>query len=117
MLFGIMDRAHNAQQQTGGDQAAINRIQVRIELQADCYAGMWAKRSEQRRSFLDPGDIDAALQTATAIGDDTLQRQARGRVVPDSFTHGSAEQRKRWFSTGFQQGTFAACDTFKAGSP
>jgi predicted metalloprotease len=87
---------------------------VRVELQADCYAGVWANHSEQRKQFLDPGDIDAALQTASAIGDDTLQRRAQGRVVPDAFTHGSAEQRKRWFTVGFTQGKLAACDTFAA---
>ena len=112
-LLGILPRARAAQQ-TVGDRAAANRIQVRVELQADCYAGIWANHSEQRRRFLDPGDIDAALQTATAIGDDTLQRRARGSVVPDAFTHGSAEQRKRWFSIGFNQGRLSACDTFAA---
>ena len=87
---------------------------MRTELQADCLAGVWANRSNKRRQFLDPGDVDQALQTAAAIGDDRLQRQARGYVVPDSFTHGSSEQRKRWFMTGFQQGTVQACNTFNA---
>ncbi len=112
-LLGTLGRAQQAQR-AAGDHAGANRIQVRVELQADCYAGVWANHSEQRRKFLDPGDIDAALQTASAIGDDTLQRRAQGRVVPDAFTHGSAEQRKRWFSTGFQQGRVSACDTFAA---
>jgi predicted metalloprotease len=112
-LLGILPKAQQAQQ-AAGDRAAANRIQVRVELQADCLAGVWANRSEQRKAFLDPGDIDAALQTATAIGDDNLQRQTQGRVVPDAFTHGSAEQRKRWFSTGFQQGKVSACNTFQA---
>jgi predicted metalloprotease len=109
--LGILDKAHQAQQ-TAGSRAAANRIQVRVELQADCFAGIWANRSEARKSFLDPGDIDAALQTATAIGDDTLQKKAQGRVVPDAFTHGSAEQRKRWFMTGFQSGKVSSCNTF-----
>lgn len=112
-LLGILPKAQQAQQ-AAGDRSAANRIQVRVELQADCLAGVWANRSEQRKAFLDPGDIDAALQTATAIGDDNLQRQTQGRVVPDAFTHGSAEQRKRWFSIGFQQGKVSACNTFQA---
>ncbi|MGD9769343.1 MAG: neutral zinc metallopeptidase [Pseudolabrys sp.] len=114
-LLGILPKAQEAQQ-ASGNRAAANRIQVRVELQADCFAGVWAARSNQRRSFIDPGDIDAALQTANAIGDDTLQRKAQGRVVPDSFTHGSAEQRKRWFMTGFQSGKVSACNTFGASS-
>jgi predicted metalloprotease len=114
-LLGILPKASQAQR-SAGDKAAANRIQVRVELQADCFAGVWANRSEARKSFLDPGDIDAALQTANAIGDDTLQRKAQGRVVPDSFTHGTAEQRKRWFTTGFQQGKVSACNTFQASS-
>ena len=114
-LIGTLDKARQAQEAAGGGRSArSNAIQVRVELQADCYAGVWANRSNARKSFIDPGDIDAALQTATAIGDDTLQRKAQGRVVPDSFTHGSAEQRKRWFTTGFQAGKLEACDTFKA---
>jgi predicted metalloprotease len=75
---------------------------------------VWAKYSNQKWNLLEPGDVDAALQTASAIGDDTLQRQAQGRVVPDSFTHGSAEQRKRWFSRGLQDGTVQSCNTFQA---
>jgi len=114
-LLGTLPKAQAAQR-AAGSRAAANRIQVRVELQADCYAGIWANHSEQRKRFLDPGDVDAALQTATAIGDDTLQRRAQGRVVPDAFTHGSAEQRKRWFSIGFQQGKLSACDTFAAAS-
>src|SRR5471032_2943965 len=112
-LLGTLPKA-TAAQQAAGNKAAANRIQVRIELQADCYAGVWANHSEARKQFLDPGDIDAALQTASAIGDDTLQKRAQGRIVPDAFTHGSAEQRKRWFSIGFTQGKLSACDTFSA---
>jgi predicted metalloprotease len=114
-LLGTLPKA-TAAQQAAGNKAAANRIQVRIELQADCYAGVWANHSEARKQFLDPGDIDAALQTASAIGDDTLQKQMQGRIVPDAFTHGSADQRKRWFTTGFTQGKLAACDTFAATS-
>jgi predicted metalloprotease len=114
--LGILRKAQS-QQQEAGSRAAANRIQVRVELQADCLGGVWANLQEKRSKFIDPGDIDAAMQTASAIGDDTLQRKAQGRVVPDSFTHGSAEQRKRWFMTGYQQGKVSACNTFAAGSP
>jgi predicted metalloprotease len=113
-LLGILPRVTRLQQQAGS-KAEANALQVRVELQADCLSGVWVNREEKKRpGFLEAGDIDAALQTATAIGDDTLQRQAQGRVVPDSFTHGSAEQRKRWFMTGYQQGTVQACNTFGA---
>jgi predicted metalloprotease len=105
-------------QRHADSKSKANELQVRVELQADCFAGLWASREEARRkrnnqpSFLDPGDIDAALQTATAIGDDMLQRRSQGYVVPDSFTHGSSEQRKRWFMNGFTQGKPSACNTF-----
>ena len=92
-------------------------MQVKVELQADCLSGVWVNREEKKRpGFVEAGDIDAALRTATAIGDDTLQRQSTGRVVPDSFTHGSAAQRKQWFMTGYQQGTVQACNTFAQGA-
>jgi uncharacterized protein len=113
-LLGILPRVTRMQQQTD-DKAQSNALQVKIELQADCLSGVWVNHEAKKRpNFLEPGDIDAALTTASAIGDDTLQRQATGRVVPDSFTHGSAEQRKRWFMTGYQQGTLEACNTFNA---
>jgi predicted metalloprotease len=113
-LLGILPRVQRLQEQAGS-KAASNALQVKVELQADCLSGVWVNREEKKRpGFLEAGDIDAALQTASAIGDDTLQRQAQGRVVPDSFTHGSAEQRKRWFMTGYQQGTVQACNTFGA---
>jgi predicted metalloprotease len=86
---------------------------VRVELQADCFAGLWAYHSNQKWRTIDQNDIDAAMRTAAAIGDDRLQRQAGGRVVPDSFTHGSSEQRKKWFMIGFKNGSIAACNTFK----
>jgi len=103
-------------QQASANRTEVNRLQVRIELQADCYAGIWTNRAQQKRDFLDPGDVDQALQTASAIGDDRLQRQAQGYVVPDAFTHGTSEQRKRWFSTGFKLGKLPACDTMSAGA-
>jgi uncharacterized protein len=113
-LLGIIPRVTRLQQQAGS-KAEANALQVKVELQADCLSGVWANREQKKRpNFLEAGDIDGALQTASAIGDDTLQRQATGRVVPDSFTHGSAAQRKQWFMTGFQQGTVKACDTFSA---
>ena len=104
-------------QQQSGSKTESNALQVKIELQADCLSGVWVNREEKKRpGFIEPGDIDAALRTATAIGDDTLQRQSTGRVVPDSFTHGSAVQRKQWFMTGYQQGTVQACNTFAQGA-
>jgi predicted metalloprotease len=115
-LLGILPRVTRLQQQAGS-KADANALQVKVELQADCLSGVWVNREEKKRpGFIEPGDIDGALRTAAAIGDDTLQRQTTGRVVPDSFTHGSAEQRKRWFMTGYQQGTVQACNTFGAGS-
>ncbi len=115
-LLGILPRVTSMQQQAGS-KTASNALQVRVELQADCLSGIWVNREEKKRpGFLEAGDIDAALTTASAIGDDTLQRQATGRVVPDSFTHGSAAQRKQWFMTGYQQGSVKACDTFSAGT-
>jgi predicted metalloprotease len=109
-LLGILNNATRAQQQAGMRSPEANRIQVRVELQADCLAGLWAARGLEGR--LDPGDIEAALRTASAIGDDTLQRRSQGYVVPDSFTHGSSEQRQRWFYTGFKGGTVDSCNTF-----
>ncbi len=111
--LGILKTVQD-KQRASGDRVQSNRLQVQVELQADCFAGVWAKNTEDRSKFLDPGDIDAALQTASAIGDDTLQRKTQGTVVPESFTHGSAEQRKRWFMTGFKEGTVKACNTFAA---
>jgi len=109
---------HHVQNQLGlmSPGGGSNRASVRTELQADCLAGVWANRTERSqqaasRSFLDPGDIDEALQAASMIGDDKLQMRSQGYVVPESFTHGSAEQRTRWFKKGIQNGTLAACDT------
>ena len=117
-LLGILPKVQGRQR--GMDRTAANKLQVQVELQADCFAGVWAFHENQRQKdrgrppFIEQADVDAALQTAAAIGDDTLQRKASGHVVPDAFTHGSAEQRQRWFSTGLRQGTVPACDTFKA---
>ena len=111
--LGILPRVMQ-QQQASASRTESNRLQVRVELQADCFAGVWANRAQQKHNFLDPGDVDQALQTASAIGDDRLQKQAQGYVVPDAFTHGTSEQRKRWFSNGFKQGKVSACDTMSA---
>ena len=96
------------------NQAQFNRLSVRTELQADCFAGVWAHRAQRERGLLEPGDLDEGLAAAAAIGDDRLQRQSGGTVIPDSFTHGSSEQRVRWFRAGFERGTIEACDTFAA---
>lgn len=112
-LLGILPRAQQMQQ-AAGSKAQANNIQVRVELQADCLGGVWANHAQRKVNFLEPGDVEGALSIASAIGDDRLQRQAGGRVVPDSFTHGSSEQRQRWFRIGFESGRVAACDTFKA---
>ncbi len=115
-LLGIIPRVTRMQQQAGS-KAEANALQVRVELQADCLSGVWTNREEKKRpGFLEAGDIDAALTTASAIGDDTLQRQSTGRVVPDSFTHGTSAQRKQWFMTGYKQGTVQACNTFANGA-
>lgn len=112
-LLGTLPKA-SAAQRAAGSKVEANRIQVRVELQADCLAGVWAHHSDQRWKSIEPGDVEAALQTAAAIGDDRLQQQSRGTVVPDAFTHGTSAQRQRWFTTGLKQGTIAACDTFAA---
>lgn len=114
-LLGILPKASEAQR-ASGSKAAANRIQVRVELQADCLAGVWANRSNQRWNTIEPGDVEAALQTASAIGDDRLQKRSQGYVVPDAFTHGASAQRQRWFTIGLKQGTIEACDTFKSPS-
>jgi len=112
-VLGISDKMRQAQQ--GRSAAQKNALSVRLELQADCFAGLWAKQAVASGNLkLEPGDVEEALTAATAIGDDTLQKQARGVVVPESFTHGSSAQRVRWFSRGLEQGEIAACDTFKA---
>ncbi|WP_109118207.1 neutral zinc metallopeptidase [Azospirillum sp. TSO22-1] len=110
-LLGISQKVGEAQQRASKTEA--NALSVRLELQADCFAGLWGNAA-QRRGVLEPGDVDEALNAATAIGDDRLQQQARGRVTPDSFTHGSSAQRVRWFKRGMDSGRLDACDTFSA---
>jgi predicted metalloprotease len=112
-LLGTLPKAQAAQQ-AAGSKTAANRIQVRVELQADCLAGVWAYHSDQKWKSIEPGDVQAALQTASAIGDDRLQKQSQGYVVPDAFTHGSSEQRQRWFTKGLKEGKISSCDAFAA---
>jgi predicted metalloprotease len=111
-LLGINSKVH-AQQARSSEKDA-KRLSVRLELQADFLAGVWAHHAQRRRHILEPGDVETALRAATAIGDDTLQKQAQGYVVPDSFTHGSSEQRVRWFRLGLKTGDINQGDTFKA---
>jgi uncharacterized protein len=111
--LGILPRVTQAEQ-AASSQTEANALQVRVELQADCFAGVWANHAQKEHSFLDPGDVDQALQTASAIGDDRLQRETQGYVVPDAFTHGTSAQRKRWFLNGFNSGKTSDCNTFSA---
>jgi predicted metalloprotease len=109
--LGLLPKVQQAQRAM--DKAEANSLQVRVELQADCLAGVWANRGHAKWDFIEPGDVDSALQTASAIGDDRLQRQSQGYVVPDAFTHGTSAQRSRWFTTGLKSGDVASCDTFR----
>lgn len=109
--LGILSRAQRAQQQSG-DRGDANRISVRIELMADCLAGVWAANAERKWRILEQGDVEKAVNTAQAIGDDRLQQQSRGAVVPDSFTHGSSAQRVQWLQRGLKSGQIDACNTF-----
>ena len=111
-LLGISDQVQAARQRAG--KAEGNALSVKLELQADCFAGVWGKRTDAMKNILEPGDLEAALAAATAIGDDRLQQQAQGRIVPESFTHGSSEQRVRWFKRGFETGDINQCNTFQA---
>jgi len=111
-LLGIAGRVQAERQRVG--EAEANALSVRMELQADCFAGIWAHHADSARQVLEQGDVEEALRAATAIGDDTLQKQGQGYAVPESFTHGSSEQRVRWFRRGLEQGELAACDTFAA---
>lgn len=111
-LMGISGKVDAARQRASEKEA--NAMSVRLELQADCFAGVWAFHTNQSRATLEPGDVETALKAATAIGDDALQRQAQGQVVPDSFTHGTSEQRVRWFTRGIEKGQVEQCNTFKA---
>ena len=113
-LAGISAKVHKAKKSLSKVEA--NRLSVKQELQADCYAGIWAHDARRSRQVLEAGDIEEGLAAASAIGDDRLQKQARGYVTPDSFTHGSSEQRVAWFKKGLSEGTLKACDTFAAGA-
>ena len=114
-LLGILPKVQRMQQ--GMDQVEANQLQVRVELQADCFAGLWAHHSQKDWQFIEAGDVEAALQTASAIGDDRLQRRSQGYVVPDAFTHGSSQQRTRWFMTGLKSGSLESCDTYSVAEP
>jgi hypothetical protein len=114
-LLGISDKVDQARQRA--NERTANALSVRLELQADCLAGVWAFHANQKSQILEAGDIEEALNAASQIGDDTLQRNAQGRVVPESFTHGSSAQRVSWFKRGIQSGQMAQCDTFKASAP
>lgn len=111
-LLGVSGKVHAMKQRLG--KAEGNALSVRLELQADCFAGVWANRADKARGILESGDVDEALNAASAIGDDTLQRQSRGTVVPESFTHGTSAQRQRWFRAGLQSGNPDGCDTFNS---
>lgn len=112
-LLGISRQVELARQQ-GEPMEGATGLLVRQELQADCLAGVWAHHAQRRLDWMEEGDLEEALNAATAIGDDRLQQRSRGQVVPDSFTHGSSEQRVRWFRTGFDSGDAGRCDTFQA---
>ncbi|WP_153145544.1 neutral zinc metallopeptidase [Dechloromonas sp. H13] len=111
-LLGIADQVEKARRRSSEREA--NALSVRMELQADCLAGVWGKHTDTMKNILEPGDLEAALTAATAIGDDRLQQQAQGRIVPESFTHGTSAQRVRWFKRGFETGDLNQCNTFKA---
>ncbi len=113
-LLGISGKVRAAQERASDAQA--NQLSVRLELQADCFAGVWAKHADQTKHILEQGDVESALRAAAAVGDDTLQKRARGYVVPESFTHGSAAERTGWFKRGLTEGSIQSCDTFAAGT-
>ena len=113
-LLGISQRVSKAKQGVG--KTAANSLSVKQELQADCFAGVWAHHADRMHDLLEAGDVEEGLTAASAIGDDRLQKQSQGYVVPESFTHGSSEQRVRWFKVGLENGSIDACDTFKSAS-
>jgi predicted metalloprotease len=113
-LLGITDKADQAEQAAG--RVGANRVSVRLELQADCFAGVWAAQANNARKILEPGDLEQGLKAASSVGDDTLQKREQGTVVPDSFTHGTSAQRVGWFRRGFDSGKIDNCDTFGAGT-
>ena len=112
-LLGIAGQVRALQQRSSPAQA--NQLSVRLELQADCYAGVWAKHADETKQILEAGDVESALRAAAAVGDDTLQKRAQGYVVPESFTHGSSAERVGWFKRGLSSGSIASCDTFSGG--
>jgi predicted metalloprotease len=113
-LLGITDKASQAEQRAG--RVGANKVSILVELQADCFAGVWAEQANQARKILEPGDLEQGLQAASSVGDDRLQKREQGTVVPDSFTHGTSAQRVRWFRRGFESGKIDNCDTFGAGA-
>ena len=115
-LTGVVQQVNDARQR-GADVEGDNGLLVRQELQADCYAGVWGHHAQARHQWLEEGDIEEALSTASAIGDDRLQQQSRGQVRPDAFTHGTSQQRVRWFTEGFRSGRMEGCDTFAVATP
>ena len=114
-LLGILPKVQAAQQRAAsmGNESTANQLSVRVELMADCLAGVWAANTEKKYQFLQPGDLEQAVTTAQAIGDDRLQRASQGVAVPDSFTHGSSAQRVQWLTTGLKSGEVDTCNTFK----
>lgn len=114
-LLGISQKVHSLSSQVSQKQA--NQLSVKLELQADCFAGIWAYHAQEARQILEPGDVEEALNAASQIGDDRLQEKSRGYVVPDSFTHGSSQERVRWFNRGLKTGDLAYCDTFAQANP
>jgi predicted metalloprotease len=113
-LLGITDQAAQAEQSAG--RTGANHVSVLVELQADCFAGVWAAQANKARKILEPGDLESGLKAASSVGDDTLQKREQGTVVPDSFTHGTSAQRVGWFRRGFDSGKIDNCDTFNAGT-
>jgi predicted metalloprotease len=110
-LLGISDKVQSMRQRISKSEG--NQLSVRLELQADCFAGVWGNHANRSRQILEQGDIEEALRAATSIGDDRLQKQSRGYITPESFTHGTSEQRVRWFKTGIQFGDLSQCNTFE----
>jgi predicted metalloprotease len=111
-LMGLTQQMEQSRQRVS--EREYNALSVRLELQADCFAGIWAHHNHKTNAILEPGDVEEALNAAAAIGDDAIQRKSQGQVVPDSFTHGTSEQRQRWFHKGLETGSVKACDTFNA---